>query len=242
MAIKALVFDAYGTLYNVHSVYAKTEELCPGKGDLITQIWRLKQLEYTWLQTSLQEYRDFTFLTHASLEFALRAAGIEPSESIVKPLFEKYLDLDPYPEAKDALGKLKSCGGGYKLAILSNGSNTMLSGLVRNSGLHTYLDATISVDGARKFKPHPDCYALVEKVLGFKNDEVMFVSSNSFDVAGAKHFGFKVAWIQRGGSTGVPTDPVLPAQMYRLLRANAETLGFVQDFKVSALTDLIGLL
>jgi 2-haloacid dehalogenase len=80
----------------------------------------------------------------------------------------------------------------------------------------------------------------VEKVLGFKNDEVMFVSSNSFDVAGAKHFGFKVAWIQRGGGVGVPKDPVLPAQMYRLLRGNAETLGFVQDFTVSALTDLIG--
>ena len=241
MAIKALVFDAYGTLYNVHSVYAKTEELCPGKGDLITQIWRLKQLEYTWLQTSLPEYRDFAFLTHASLEFALRAVGIEPSESIVKALFDKYLDLDPYPEAKDALGKLKSLGG-YKLAILSNGSNAMLSALVRNSGLDAYLDATISVDGARKFKPHPHCYALVEKVLGFKNDEVMFVSSNSFDVAGAKHFGFKVAWIQRGGGVDVPKDPVLPAQMYRLLRGNAETLGFANDFTVPALTDLIGLL
>jgi 2-haloacid dehalogenase len=118
----------------------------------------------------------------------------------------------------------------------------MLSALVRNSGLDAYLDATISVDGARKFKPHPHCYALVEKVLGFKNDEVMFVSSNSFDVAGAKHFGFKVAWIQRGGGADVPTEPASPAQMYRLLRGNAETLGFVQDFTVFALTDLIGLL
>src|SRR5271155_3831305 len=125
MAIKALVFDAYGTLYDVHSVYAKTEALCPGKGDLITQIWRLKQLEYTWLQTSLQDYRDFTFLTRASLEFALRAAGVEPSETITKALFEKYLDLDPFPEAKDALGTLKDRGG-RKLAILSNGSTAML--------------------------------------------------------------------------------------------------------------------
>ncbi len=241
MAIRALVFDAYGTLYNVHSVYAKTEELCPGKGDLITQIWRLKQLEYTWLQTSLQEYRDFTFLTHASLEFALCAVGIEPSESITKPLFDKYLDLDPYPEAKDALGQLKSRGG-CKLAILSNGSTAMLSALVRNSGLDAFLDATVSVDGARKFKPHPDCYALVEKVLGVKNDDVMFISSNGFDVVGAKHFGFKVAWIRRGGGASVPAGPVLPAQMYRLLRANAETLGYVQDHTVSALTDLIGLL
>ncbi len=241
MTIKALVFDAYGTLYDVHSVYAKTEELCPGKGDLITQIWRLKQLEYTWLQTSLQEYRDFAFLTHASLEFALRAVGIEPSEDITNPLFEKYLDLDPYPEAKDALGKLKSRGS-CKLAILSNGSTAMLSSLVRNSGLDIYLDATISVDGARKFKPHPHCYALVEKVLGFKNDDVMFVSSNGFDVVGAKHFGFKVAWIRRGGGASVPAGPVLPAQMYRLLRANAETLGYVQDYTVSALTELVGLL
>jgi len=241
MEIRALVFDAYGTLYDVHSVYAKTEELCPGKGDLITQIWRLKQLEYTWLQTSLQDYRDFTFLTNASLEFALRAAGIEPSERITKPLFEKYLDLDPYPEAKEALGKLKSRGG-YKLAILSNGSTAMLGPLVKNSGLDAYLDATISVDGARKFKPHPDCYALVEKTLGVKNDEVMFVSSNSFDVVGAKHFGFAVVWIRRGSGPGVATAPVLPAQMYRLLRGNAETLGYMPDHTVGALTDLIGLL
>jgi 2-haloacid dehalogenase len=241
MTIKALVFDAYGTLYDVHSVYAKTEELCPGKGDLITQIWRLKQLEYTWLQTSLQDYRDFTFLTHASLEFALRAAGIEPSERITKPLFDKYLDLDPYPEAKDAVGKLKSLGS-YKLAILSNGSTAMLSALVKNSGLDVYLDAVISVDEAKKFKPHPDCYALVEKILGPKNDEVIFVSSNGFDVAGAKKFGFKVAWIRRGGRAGVVKDPVLPAQMYRLLRANAETLGYVQDYTVSTLTEVPNLL
>jgi 2-haloacid dehalogenase len=240
MPIKGLIFDAYGTLYDVHSVQAKTEELCPGKGDLITQIWRLKQLEYTWLQTSLQEYRDFTFLTQASLAFALRAVGIEPREDITKPLLEKYLDLDPYPEARDALGNLKKRGG-CKLAILSNGSTAMLTALVRNSGLDSFLDATISVDGARKFKPHPDCYALVEKMLGLKTDEVMFVSSNGFDVAGAKHFGFKVVWIRRGGGAA-PTGPVLPAQMYRLLRGNAEMLGYVEDYTVAALTDLIGLL
>ncbi len=241
MTVKAVVFDAYGTLYDVHSVYAKTEELCPGKGDLITQLWRLKQLEYTWLQTSLQDYRDFTFLTYASLEFALRAVGIEANDGVTKPLFDKYLDLDPYPEAKDALGQLKSLGG-HKLAILSNGSTAMLSALVKNSGLDVYLDATISVDGARKFKPHPDCYALVEKALGVKNDEVIFVSSNGFDVVGAKRFGFKVVWIRRGSEPGVPVDPVLPAQMYRLLRGRAESLGYSQDYTVSALTDLPGLL
>jgi 2-haloacid dehalogenase len=238
MAIKALVFDAYGTLYDVHSVYTKTEELCPGKGDLISQIWRLKQLEYTWLQTSLQDYRDFTFLTHASLDFALRAVGIEPSDRVTKPLFDKYLDLDPYPECKEALGKLKALGS-HKIAILSNGSTAMLSALVKNSGLDTYLDATISVDGAKQFKPHPDCYALVEKTLGVRRNEVLFVSSNGFDVAGAKRFGFKVVCIQRGGGSIVATEPVMPAQMYRLLRGRPESLGYPQDITVLALTDVI---
>ena len=240
MTRRALVFDAYGTLYDVHSVQAKTERLCPGKGDLITQIWRLTQLEYTWLQTALQGYRDFGFITEASLVFSLRAAGIEPSENIIKPLLDKYLDLDPFPEAKEALGALKRRGG-YQLAILSNGSAVMLTALVKNSGLDAFLDATISVDGARKFKPHPDCYALVEERLGLKIDEVLFVSSNSFDVAGAKHFGFKVAWIRRGG-VAAPTGPIGPAQMYRLLRGSAETLGYAQDYTVAALTDLMTLL
>ena len=152
MPIKGLIFDAYGTLYDVHSVQAKTERLCPGNGDLITQIWRLKQLEYTWLQTALQGYRDFDFITEASLVFALRAAGIEPSESIVKPLLDKYLDLDPFPEAKEALGALKRRDG-YQLAILSNGSAAMLAALVKNSGLDAFLDAT-SASTARANSSH----------------------------------------------------------------------------------------
>jgi 2-haloacid dehalogenase len=239
MPIKGLIFDAYGTLYDVQSVQAKTEQLCPGKGGLITQVWRLKQLEYTWLQTALQDYRDFGFITEASLIFALRAAGVEPSESITKPLLDKYLDLDPFPEAKEALGALKRRGN-CQLAILSNGSTSMLAALVKNSGLDVFLDAIISVDDARKFKPHPECYALVEQKLGLKRDEVLFVSSNGFDVAGAKHFGFKVAWIRRS-SGAAPTGPIGPAQMYRLLRGNAETLGYAEDYAVAALTDLTGL-
>jgi 2-haloacid dehalogenase len=240
MPIKGLVFDAFGTLYDVHSVGAETEELCPGKGDLITQIWRLKQLEYTWLQTSLQGFRDFGFITEASLSFALRAAGIEHTDDITRPLLDKYLDLDPYPEAKEALAALQRRGG-LTLAILSNGSTAMLTALVKNSGLDAFLDATISVDDARKFKPHPECYALVEERLGLAKDEVMFVSSNGFDVVGAKHFGFKVVWIRRGVGTAVASGPVGPAQMYRLLRGNAETLGYLQDHTVGALTDLVGL-
>lgn len=238
MAIKALVFDAYGTLYDVHSVYQKTEELCPGHGDLITQIWRLKQLEYTWLQTSLQSYRDFTFLTRASLNFALKAAGVTPSETMVEALFNKYLDLDPYPEARAALEQLTA----YKLAILTNGSTMMINALVKNSGFDAILNASISVDGARKFKPHPDAYGLVEKQLGVKPEDVLFVSSNGFDVAGARAFGFKVAWIRRVVESGGPNYPVGPAELYRRLRSRSEELGFDADYEVNRLTELPNLL
>src|SRR5262249_44594463 len=126
-------------------------------------------------------------------------------------------------------------------AILSNGSTRMLTELVKNSGLDAFLDAAISVDDAKKFKPHPECYALVEKTLGLKNDEVMFVSSNGFDVAGAKHFGFKVVWIRRGGGASAPRGPIGRAQMYRLLRGESEMLGYEPDHTVGALTDLVGL-
>jgi HAD superfamily hydrolase (TIGR01493 family) len=130
MTIRALVFDAYGTLYDVQSVLAKAEALCPGKGEVITQLWRLKQLEYTWLRSLLQQYEDFWEVTRASLDFALRAAGVEPNEAVRIPLMQNYFHLDPYPEARNALAALE----GRKLAILSNGSPRMLQKLVRNSG------------------------------------------------------------------------------------------------------------
>jgi HAD superfamily hydrolase (TIGR01493 family) len=122
MTIRALVFDAYGTLYDIQSVLAKAEALCPGRGEVITQVWRLKQLEYSWLRSLLQQYEDFWEVTRAALDFALRAAGVEPNEDVRRPLMENYLHLDPYPEAGDALAAL----GGRKLAILSNGSPRML--------------------------------------------------------------------------------------------------------------------
>src|SRR5215472_16177720 len=184
--IKALVFDAYGTLYDTQSVSAKAEELCPGNGELIAQLWRLKQLEYSWLRALMQDYADFWELTQAALDFALKAAGVEPSDAIRAPLMDNYLHLDPYPEARQALAAL----AGHRLAILSNGSPSMLEALVRNTGLDRWIKAVISVDAARTFKPHPSCYTLVEQRLGVAKQEVLFVSSNGFDVAGAKTFGF----------------------------------------------------
>jgi 2-haloacid dehalogenase len=231
MTVRALVFDAYGTLYDVQSVLAKAEALCPGKGEVITQIWRLKQLEYTWLRSLMQEYEDFWAVTGAALDFALRAAGSEPNDAIRQPLMENYLRLDPHPEAREALAAL----AGHKLAILSNGSPRMLQELVRNSGLDRWIEAAISVDGVRAYKPHPSCYALVEPALGVPKEEVLFVSSNSFDVTGAKAFGFEVAWVQRSSGTA-------PTTMFGMLRGRAEELGQAPDHTVSALTDLPELL
>ena len=231
MTIRALVFDAYGTLYDVQSVQAKAEALCPGKGGVITHIWRLKQLEYTWLRSLLQEYEDFWAVTRASLDFALRVAGVEPNDAICGPLMENYLHLDPYPEAREALAAL----AGRKLAILSNGSPGMLQKLVRNSGLDRWIEAAISIDGVRTYKPHRPSYALVEPVLEVPKEEVLFVSSNSFDVVGAKAFGFKVAWIHRSGGSG-------PATMFGMLRGRAEELGHAPDHVVSALSELPKLL
>ena len=231
MTVRALVFDAYGTLYDVHSVLAKAEALCPGKGEVITQIWRLKQLEYTWLRSLMQEYQDFWFVTGAALDFALRAAGVEPNNAIREPLMENYLHLDPYPEAREALAGL----AGHKLAILSNGSARMLRELVRNSGLDRWIETVISVDNVRAYKPHRSCYGLVEPALGVAKGEVLFVSSNSFDAVGAKAFGFAVAWIRRNGGGAAAT-------MFGMLRGRAEELGHIPDHTISALTDLPGLL
>jgi 2-haloacid dehalogenase len=231
MAIRALVFDAYGTLYDVQSVLAKAEALCPGKGEVITQVWRLKQLEYTWLRSLMQEYEDFWGVTGAALDFALRAAGVEPKDATREPLMENYLHLDPYPEARVGLAALT----GHKLAILSNGSPRMLQQLVRNSGLDRWIEAAISVDSVRAYKPHRSCYALVEPAVGVPKEEVLFVSSNSFDVAGAKAFGFEVAWIRRSSGGA-------PATMFGTLRGRPEELGHAPDHIVSSLTDLPELL
>ena len=235
MTIRALVFDAYGTLYDVQSVRGLATTLCGNKGELVTQIWRLKQLEYTWLRGLMREYEDFWPVTRAALEFALESVGVLPTPTLCDRLMEKYLDLDLYPEAREALASLN----GYKLAILSNGSAKMLDALVKASGVAPLLADVISVDRARTFKPDPRCYELVTPALGIAKHEVLFVSSNGFDVSGAKQFGFRVAWIERGGGPGAPmSSDVGPAEFYKLLRGRAERLGHQADFRIKALTDL----
>jgi 2-haloacid dehalogenase len=240
MSIRALVFDAYGTLYDVQSVRGLATQLCGARGELITQLWRLKQLEYTWLRSLMREYEDFWSVTRAALDFSLASVGIKPVPSLCDPLMNQYLKLDLHVEAEQALEAL----AGYQLAILSNGTQRMLDALVDASGIGARFSAIISVDRVKSFKPAPACYALVEPALGVARHEVLFISSNGFDVAGARRYGFQVAWIERTGQASAPTDSAIgPSEFYRLLRGSAEQLGpeLEPDYRVSRLTDLIGL-
>jgi len=150
MAIRAVVFDAYGTLYDVQSVAGVVEAAFPGHGEYITQVWRLKQLEYTWLRTLMDRYEDFLAITRDSLRYTLGTLGLAVDEAQFDRIVEAYDRLLPYPEAAGVLGVLKPK---YRLAILSNGSPAMLDALVRNSGLDQYLAAVISVDAGKAFKP-----------------------------------------------------------------------------------------
>lgn len=237
--IQAVVFDAYGTLYDIQSVAAVTEEAFPGYGGIITQIWRIKQLEYTWLRSLMRRYEDFSVITRESLAYSIRVLGLTHDAATFERIMDKYLHLDLYPDALAALGKLR----GRKLAILSNGSSGMLETLVHNSGLDRILDATISVDTRRIFKPAPDAYALIEERLGVRPAEVLFVSSNPWDACGAKAFGLNVAWIERVSPEAmalacVESDLVAPLTMFKALRTQMDELGVGPDYRIHALSEL----
>ena len=239
MTIKAVVFDAYGTLYDVQSVADVTDDAFPGYGDIITQVWRIKQLEYSWLRSLMQRYEDFSIITRDSLAYTLRILGLTYDESVFERIMEKYLHLDLYPDASSALAALR----GRKLAILSNGSTDMLNALVRNSGLDRVLDATISIDSKRVFKPAPAAYTLIEEKLGVQPAEVLFVSSNPWDACGAKTFGLNVAWIERVTPEAmalacVKSDLVPPLTMFKALRMQMDELGVEPDHRIRMLSDL----
>ena len=242
MTIKAVVFDAYGTLYDIQSVAAVTEEMFPGYGEIITQIWRIKQLEYTWLRSLMRRYQDFSVITRESLAYTLRCLGLEHDSGAFERIMEKYLHLDLYPDALAALAAMRD----RKLAILSNGSTDMLNALVKNSGLDRVLDATISIDAKKIFKPAPDAYILIEEVLGVAPAEVLFVSSNPWDACGAKAFGLNVAWIERVTPEAmalacVKSDVVAPLTMFKAVRTQMDELGIEPDYRIHALSELPGL-
>lgn len=243
MTIKAVVFDAYGTLYDIQSVAYVTEEAFPGYGEVITQIWRMKQLEYTWLRSLMERFEDFSTVTRESLTYTLDVLGLPSDAATTAPILDKYLHLDPYPDARATLAALR----GYKLAILSNGSRLMLDALVSNSGFAPLLDATLSVDAAAVFKPSAKAYALVERALGVLPHEVAFVSSNPFDASGAKAFGFRVVWIERVTSASLadeiqPPRAIGPLAMFKATRLRPDPFGLDPDWTVRTLSALPPLL
>jgi 2-haloacid dehalogenase len=239
MSIKAIVFDAYGTLYDIQSVAAVTEETFPDYGDIITQIWRIKQLEYSWLRSLMGRYESFATITRDSLAYTLRVLGLSYEPEAFDRIIDKYLHLDLYPDAMAALDAM----AGRKLAILSNGSPDMLNALVRNSGLDRVLHATISVDAVRIFKPSPQAYSLIESTLAIPPASVLFVSSNPWDACGAKAFGLNVAWIERVTPEAmalacVESETIAPQTMFKALRTQTDELGLAPDHRIRSLAEL----
>jgi 2-haloacid dehalogenase len=212
MRVDALVFDAYGTLYDVHSVVRRCESCFPAKGMQLSQLWRAKQLEYTWQRSLMQRYVPFSQVTREALAYSCAALGLDAGPHAAA-LMEEYLHLAPFPEVPAALERLK-----MKRAILSNGSPDLLDPLVRNSGLR--FDAVLSVDELKIYKPAPQVYELAVKRLGVPKDRIGFVSSNCWDALGAKSHGFTVYWVNRAGA---PVD----------------ALGFTPDAQVKSLDEIL---
>ena len=188
------VFDAYGTLFDVHAAIARFREQAGPDADRMSEIWRLKQLEYTWTLTLAGHYADFWTLTERALDFAL--ARVPTVDKALKPqLLEAYFKLDALPDARAALRALKQ--NGNQTGILSNGSPNMLKGAVDGAGIGGDLDAVLSVDSLKMFKPRPEVYRLVTDHYRCAPSEVTFVSSNRWDVMAGVSVGFRGLWVNR---------------------------------------------
>jgi 2-haloacid dehalogenase len=194
MRLEALVYDAYGTLFDVHSVMQRCEAFFPGKGNELSRLWRTKQLEYTWLRSLMQRYVAFSTVTREALAHACEALGLELTAERMEALMAEYNMLATYPDVAAALERSR----GVKRAILSNGSPDMLEPLVKHSGLK--FAAVISVDEVAVFKPAPAVYELAVRKLSLAKEKIGFVSSNGWDALGAKSYGFTVFWLNRGGA------------------------------------------
>jgi 2-haloacid dehalogenase len=213
MKIKAVVFDAYGTLFDVYSIQALAEEFYPTKGADIAVKWRDKQIEYTRLITQSdphnssgsQFFRPFWELTRLSLEYTLDRLKLERKSGQVEKLMQQYAHLTPFSENLAVLQKIKAMG--LTTAILSNGSVDMLVSAVKSAGMEDVLDHLISVDPIRLFKTSPESYGLVQQAIPINKDEVLFVSSNAWDALGATWFGFTTHWVNR---QGLPFETLSP--------------------------------
>ncbi len=198
--VDALVFDAYGTLFDVQSVITLAERLFPGHGAALSQLWRAKQLEYSWLQSLMlsptQRREDFAALTAHALDYAADALALHLQGPVRHRLLDAYLDLSPFPDVAPALAALAP----MPRLILSNGTRQMLELLVASSGIAPHLDGILSVDAAGIYKPSPRVYQLAVDHLKLEPARIGFVSSNGWDAVGAKAFGLTAFWVSRAGA------------------------------------------
>ena len=217
MKIKAVVFDAYGTLFDVYSIQTLAEQFYPGQGAAISVMWRDKQIEYTRLITQSdphqangsKHYLPFWEITKLSLDYTLDRLKLERKGSVVEDLLRQYARLSPFPENLAVLENIKKAG--LTTAILSNGSPEMLESAVTNAGMSPLLDHLISVDPIRLFKTSPESYGLVQKNISVEKQQILFVSSNAWDVLGATWFGFTTLWVNR---QGLPYETIGPKPTY----------------------------
>lgn len=194
MPVRAYVFDAYGTLFDVHAAIARHREAAGPDADRFSEIWRMKQLEYAWMLSAAGHYVDFWTLTERALDYAFaRCPSVD--RALRARLLDAYFKLDAFVDARAALKALK--GKGLRTAILSNGNPRMLDGAVTAAGLANDIDAVLSVDAIRIYKPQPAVYAMVTETFGIAAADVIFVSSNRWDVMGATAFGFRCIWVNR---------------------------------------------
>ncbi len=193
--IRAVVFDAYGTLFDVHSVGLLAEQLFPERGAALSQLWRTKQLEYSWQRSLAGRYKPFWELTEDALVFAAEKLGLTLSDAARAQLMQQYACLTPFPENLGALRALKRRG--IPLAILSNGTPAMLDIAIKSAGLAGIFDHVLSVDAVGHYKTAPQAYQMGPHALGLPAGQILFVSANGWDVAGAAWFGYTTFWINR---------------------------------------------
>ena len=192
--IKACIFDAYGTLFDVNAACRELSMEVGGNWEKLASLWRLRQVEYTWLRNSMDEYIDFWQITSDALDYAMETLGIENNE-LREQLLNLYLKLEAYPEVKVLLTKLKQRG--LKTGILSNGSMKMLNSAVDNANIREYLDEILSVEECEIYKPSSKVYDLVKIKMKINKENVLFFSSNAWDMHAASNYGFKTIWVNR---------------------------------------------
>ncbi|MBC7415694.1 MAG: haloacid dehalogenase type II [Herminiimonas sp.] len=198
MAIQAIIFDAYGTLFDVYSIAALAEKRFPGQGDALATLWRDKQIEYTRLRTMCSMYKPFWEVTQDALVFSCKKLGLALDFDAQHALMAQYAKLPPFPENLSVLEQLRVQG--FKLAILSNGNPQMLEAVVKAAGLQATFQHLLSVDSVRKFKTAPEAYQLGTDMFGIPAKNILFVSSNCWDVCGAAWFGYTTFWVNRAGA------------------------------------------